>query len=67
MRNSGVPAGSTVIVNADGSTFYKTKCVDFQRVTREQLDRMLQPLGLTARIIHVDEAPILGAAVGALG
>ena len=67
VRNSGVPAGSTVIVNADGSTFYKTKCVDFQRVTREQLDRMLQPLGLTARIIHVDEAPILGAAVGALG
>lgn len=66
VTNSGVPSGSTVVVNADGSTFYKTKCVDFQAVTLEQLEKMLAPRGLKAKIIHVDEAPILGAAVGAL-
>lgn len=55
-----------VCINVDGSTFHKTKAIPFRATVEAHMKRLLAPHGLTYRIIHVDDAPMLGAAVAAL-
>ncbi len=53
-----------VCVNADGSTFYKTK--DFKLRVEECLRQILGPREISYEIIRVDDSPLLGAAVAGL-
>ncbi len=56
----------TVCINVDGSTFYKTQAIPFRATVEDHMKRLLAPYGLSYRIIHVADAPMLGAAVAAL-
>jgi len=57
-----------VAINADGSTYYKTRAVPFDAVVKRELDEML----VTRRHVHyaitpqVDDAPMVGAAIAAM-
>jgi hexokinase len=51
-------------VNADGSTFYKTK--DFRFQVEEHLRDILGPRNIYYEIIRVDDSPLIGAAVAGL-
>ena len=53
-----------VLINADGTTFRKTAFLE--SCTFEYLDAYLAEKGRRAIITHVDESPIIGAAIGAL-
>ena len=53
-----------VAVNIDGSTFYKTPGLQSQ-VERE-LKSLLGSRGLFYELIHVEDSPLLGAAVAGL-
>ena len=55
--------GGTLRINADGSTFWKTACVPFIELVQEQLEALLAPRGFAAEIVHIDDAPLLGAAL----
>jgi len=55
-----------VCVNADGSTFYRTRAVPFEQLVRQDLDALLGARGIHCRVVRVDDAPMLGAAVAAL-
>ncbi len=50
-------------LNIDGSTFWKTTAVPFVAIVRRELDRLLGERGYTYEITHIDEAPLLGAAL----
>lgn len=50
-----------VCINIDGSTYYKS--VGFQEMTEKYLGDILGQRGISYDLIHVDEAPLLGAAV----
>ncbi len=54
-----------ILVNADGSTFWKTAAIPFVARTKSHLDALLQRYGYTSEIFRVDEAPLLGAALAA--
>ncbi len=64
----GTDASSPVAINADGSTYYKTRAVAFDETVRRELDAMLEK----ARNIHytitpqVDDAPMIGAGIAAM-
>ena len=55
-------------INADGSTYYKTRAIDFAGTVQRELDAML----VKARNIHyaitpqVDDAPMVGAGIAAM-
>jgi len=53
-----------VCVNADGSTFYKTK--GLRCMVETHLRDILQPRGIFFDLLHVEDAPLIGAAVAAL-
>ena len=54
-----------VIINADGTTFYKTAFLEFY--TREYLDLILEKqYGRYFEIINVDSSPTIGAAIAGL-
>ena len=59
---------SPVAINADGSTYYKTRAIPFAGVVARELDEML----VRRRNIHyaitpqVDDAPMVGAAIAAM-
>lgn len=53
-----------VCVNADGSTFYKTK--DFRFRVEEHLHRILGARQIFYEVIRVDDSPLIGAAVAGL-
>lgn len=53
-----------ICINADGSTFHKVG--GFQSLVEARLRRLLEPLGICWEIIHMDEAPFIGAAVAGL-
>lgn len=53
-----------VLITVDGSTFYKTRCVDFRAVAEREL-ALLVP-GRSYAFTRVDEAPMVGAAIAAL-
>jgi hexokinase len=53
-----------VCVNAEGSTFYKTK--DFRFRVEEHLRKILGPRDISYELIRVDDSPLIGAAVAGL-
>ena len=64
----GADASAPVAINADGSTYYKTRAIPFDATVRKELDEML----VQRRNIHyaitpqVDDAPMVGAAIAAM-
>jgi hexokinase len=64
----GADAAAPVAINADGSTFYKTRAIPFGETVRKALVDML----VRRRNIHfeitpqVDDAPMVGAAIAAM-
>ncbi len=64
----GIDASAPIAINADGSTYYKTRAVPFAAMVGRELDAMLT----RDRNIHyeitpqVDDAPMVGAAIAAM-
>ena len=64
----GTDAAAPIAINADGSTYYKTRAIPFDATVRRELDDML----VTRRNIHyaitpqVDDAPMVGAGIAAM-
>lgn len=64
----GADASAPIAINADGSTYYKTRAVPFDAMVRRELDDML----VKRRNIHyeitpqVEDAPLVGAAIAAM-
>ncbi|MBQ5531907.1 MAG: hexokinase [Kiritimatiellae bacterium] len=64
----GADSSAPVAINADGSTYYKTKAVPFDASVRRELDELL----VRSRNIHyeitpqVEDAPMVGAAIAAM-
>ena len=64
----GVSADAPVAINADGSTYYKTRAIPFGQTVTKELDEML----VKRRNIHyvitpqVDDAPMVGAGIAAM-
>ncbi|MDO5462593.1 MAG: hypothetical protein Q4F99_03800 [bacterium] len=55
----------TILVNADGSTFWKTDCIPFSHRIREITCELLAPYGFDVEIIQIEDAPLIGAALAA--
>ena len=60
MRSSQQP----VCINIDGSTYYKS--VGFSGMTEEYLKEFLGKRGILYKLMHIEDAPLLGAAVAGL-
>ena len=64
----GADPSAPVAINADGSTYYKTRAIPFDATVRRELDDML----VKRRNVHyaitpqVDDAPMVGAAIAAM-
>ena len=64
----GADASAPIAINADGSTYYKTRAIPFDATVRRELDDML----VRRRNIHyeivpqIDDAPMIGAAIAAM-
>ncbi len=64
----GVEATSPVAINADGSTYYKTRSIPFGDTVKRELDALL----VASRNIHyeitpqVEDAPMVGAGIAAM-
>ena len=64
----GTDAAAPVAINADGSTYYKTRAVPFVDLVKREMDAMLVKM----RHIHyeitpqVDDAPMVGAGIAAM-
>lgn len=64
----GASSAAPVAINADGSTYYKTRAIQFDEMVRRELDDML----VKRRNIHyeltpqVDDAPMVGAGIAAM-
>ena len=53
-----------VCVNIDGSTYYKS--IGFREMVEEFLSQILGTRKIAYKLIHVDNAPVIGAAIGGL-
>lgn len=62
--NGGSSPLHPVCVNVDGSTFYKT--YRFESLVEEHLRKLLGSRDVFYELIHVDEAPLIGAAIAGL-
>ncbi len=60
----GADPARPVCINIDGSTYYKTHRLADQ--VQRHLRAILEPRGLHIRCIHVDDAPVVGAAIAGL-
>ena len=64
----GADPAAPIAINADGSTYYKTRAIPFDATVKGELDDML----VRRRNIHycitpqVDDAPMVGAAIAAM-
>ena len=64
----GADPSAPVAINADGSTYYKTRAIPFDETVRRELDDML----VKRRNVHyeitpqVDDAPMVGAGIAAM-
>ena len=64
----GADETAPIAINADGSTYYKTRAIPFDATVRRELDDML----VRRRNIHyeitpqVEDAPLVGAAIAAM-
>ena len=65
---AGESAASPVAINADGSTYYKTRAIPFAETVKRELDDLL----VARRNVHyeitpqVDDAPMVGAGIAAM-
>lgn len=65
---AGADASAPIAINADGSTYYKTRSIRFAETVKRELDDML----VRRRNIHyeitaqVEDAPMVGAAIAAM-
>jgi len=65
---AGLDPTMPIAINADGSTYYKTRAIPFDATVRRELDDML----VCTRNIHycitpqVEDAPMVGAAIAAM-
>ena len=65
---AGADASAPIAINADGSTYYKTRSIRFAEMVKSELDDML----VRRRNIHyeitaqVEDAPMVGAAIAAM-
>ena len=55
-----------VCITVDGSTFYRTLTASLKSRVEEHLRRILGGHGIFYQLLHVDEAPVIGAAVAGL-
>lgn len=55
-----------VCVNVDGSTYYRTRTIDFQARVQRELRALLEPRGIAYTLLRVDDSPVIGAAVAGL-
>ncbi len=55
---------SPVCINRDGSTFFKT--FRLREQAEEKLEKLLEQAGIDYFCVHVDDAPVVGAAIAAL-
>ena len=55
-----------VCVNVDGSTYYKTRCVEFRSRIEAALRDLLEPRGVSYRIVGIPDSPVIGTAVAGL-
>jgi len=55
-----------VCVNVDGSTYHRTRTAQFRNRVQHELQKMLEPRGISYELIRVDESPVIGAAVAGL-
>ncbi len=55
-----------VCVNVDGSTYYKTRCVEFRSRIEGALRGLLEPRGVNYRLVCIPDSPIIGTAVAGL-
>lgn len=64
----GTDPASPVAINADGSTFYKTRTVSFGDTVRRELDALLvSSRNIRYEIVpQTDDAPMVGAAIAAM-
>ena len=64
----GADASAPIAINADGSTYYKTRAIPFDETVKRELDDLL----VRRRNVHycitpqVDDAPMVGAAIAAM-
>ncbi len=59
-------AKDPVLVDVDGSTYYRTRSVPFEKIVKKQISAILGPKGVKVEIVGADDAPIVGAAVAGL-
>ena len=59
-------AKAPVLIDIDGSTYYRTRSVPFAKIVRRRLAGILGPKGVKTELVGVDDAPIIGAAVAGL-
>lgn len=60
-----VPSNDPVLITVDGSTFYKTRSVDYRRVVSDELARLAP--GRPFEFVQIEDASLIGAAIAALG
>ncbi len=53
-----------ILINADGTTFYKTRYL--KEKTEEYLNDYLGQFGRSAKFTQIENAPVIGSAIGAL-
>ena len=61
---AGADPQRPVCINIDGSTYYKLHGMEAK--VQAYLKELLAPRGLHYRCIHVDDAPVIGAAIAGL-
>jgi len=64
VRRSAEAGRSPVRITADGSTYWKTRTVDFDGLVRKEIAELVPDVPF--EIVHIDEAPMVGAAVAAM-
>ncbi len=55
-----------ICVNVDGSTYYKTCCVEFRSRIEAVLRALLEPREIHYRLVGIPDSPVIGTAVAGL-
>ncbi len=64
---AGESAEAPIAINADGSTYYKTRAIPFAATVKKELDKLLGRRNIHYEITpQVEDAPMVGAAIAAL-
>lgn len=64
---AGESEEAPIAINADGSTYYKTRAIPFAATVKKELDKLLGRRNIHYEITpQVDDAPMVGAAIAAM-